>query len=154
VITDDVCFLQFDDKRELQAFPGIGRIRLWEKAVYALGCYSPGVEQEMHGFNKYFIPIRPPRSPSKCRPLHRVYQLEAAPEGVIEVSRLRGAAAVDAFIQNVYQSRLAKQLGYTPHVFTICAEAARNVPVFRFSRPRDFGALAAGIEVLEDHIRN
>jgi hypothetical protein len=154
VITDDVCFVQLDDKRNVQAFPGIGRIRLWETAVYALGCDGPDVEQEMHGFNKYFIPIRPPRNPSNSRPLSRVYQLEGAPERSIEITRLRGAAAVDVFVQNVYQSSLAKRLGYKPHVFNICAAAARNVPVFRFSRPRDFHALAAGIEVLEDHIRN
>jgi hypothetical protein len=154
VITDDVCFLQLDDNHNFRVWPGIGHIRLWEKAVSALRCDGSEVLREMHGFNKYFIPVRPPRNPSECRALRRVYQLELAPERAVEVTRLNGASAVEVLVQNVYQTRLAQHLGYKPRVFRACAAAARNVPVFRFSRPLDFDVLTQGIELLEDHIQN
>ncbi len=152
VITDDLCFLQLDDKCNVQSWPGIGRIRLWEEAVYALGCDGPGVEREMHGFNKYFIPVRPSRNPSDCRPLRRVYQLDSAPDGAARVTRLHGAAAVEALVQNIYHEGLAERLGYKPHAFRVCAAAARKISVFRFSRPLSFNALDHGIQVLKDHL--
>ena len=154
IISDDVCFLQLDSKGNVQARPGIERIRLWEDAMYALGYQGPGVEREMHGYNKYFVPVRSPRSPLEHRRLLRVYELHTAPDGVIQVTRLPGAAAIEVLMQNVYRLNLAERLGYKPHAFTVCAAAARDVPVFRLSRPKHFHALEETVEVLEDHLRN
>ncbi len=66
-----------------------------------------------------------------------------------EVTRLRGAEAVEVLMQNVYPPGLADRLGYLPHVFIACTAVARDVPVFRFSRPWDFATLGQGIEILE-----
>jgi hypothetical protein len=57
-------------------------------------------------------------------------------------------------MQNVYASKFAERLGYKPRAFIACAAAARNVPVFRFSRPWDFAALSQSIELLESHLRD
>ena len=153
IISDDVCFLQLDGKGNLRVRPGIERIRLWEDTMYALDYQGPGAERELHGYNKYFIPVRSPRSPfERCR-LRRVYELHHAPDGAIEVSRLHGAGTVAVLMQNIYQLGLAERLGYKPQAFIVCAAAARNVPVFRLSRPKDFHALEETIEVLEDHLR-
>jgi hypothetical protein len=57
-------------------------------------------------------------------------------------------------MRNVYPSGLAERLGYKPHTFIVCTTTARDVPVFRFSRPCDFAALDQGIEVLENHLSN
>jgi hypothetical protein len=152
VIADDVCFLQPDDKGNVQAWPGIGRIRLWEEAIYALGYDSLGVEQEMHGYNKYFVPVPTPQNPKESRPLHRVYELHPAPDDAAKVTRLHGTAAVEVLVQNVYRLELAESLGYKPHAFSVCAAAARDVQVFRFSRPKDFNILEKGITFLEHHL--
>jgi hypothetical protein len=39
-------------------------------------------------------------------------------------------------------------------VFNVCAAVARNVPVFRLSRPWDLAALDQGIGLLESHLLN
>jgi hypothetical protein len=152
VIADDVCYQRMDDKGSVRIWPGIGRIRLWEEAMNALGCNGPGVEREIHGYNKYFIPVRPLRNPIESRPLHRVYQLHPALGGVPKVTRLHGAAAVEILMQNVYRLDLAERLGCKPHAFIVCAAMARDVPVFRFSRPLGFDALVQSTELLEDHL--
>jgi hypothetical protein len=85
--------------------------------------------------------------------LRRVYQLHRAPNGVAEVTRLQGADAVDVLMQNVYPSGFAAALGYQSHVFNVCTVAARDVPVFRLSRPWDLAALEQGIELLDSHLR-
>ena len=153
IISDDVCFLQLDGKGSVQLGPGIERIRLWADAMYALGYDGPEVEQEMHGYNKYFVPVRSPRSQLDRRRLCRVYELQPSPDGAIEVSSLQGGTAVEVLMQNVYRLSLAERLGYKPHAFVACAAAARNVPVFRLTRPKHFHVLEETIEVLEDHLR-
>jgi hypothetical protein len=152
IITDDECFLQLGANGDVQAWPGISRIRLWEDARAALGFDGPGVEREVHGYDKYFVPVRPARNPMKSRPLRQVYQLARVPNGVAEVTRLRGADAVEVLMQNVYPPGLADRLGYQSHAFMVCTAAARNVPVFRLGRPWDLAALDQGIELLERHL--
>jgi hypothetical protein len=154
VISDDVCFLRLAADDTVQAWPGVTRIRLWEEAKAALGYDGPGVEREMHGYNKYFVPVRPPPNPSASRRLRRVYQLHGAADGATRVARLRGGEAVDVLLQNVYRLSFAERLGYKPHAFKFCALAARDVSVYRFSRPLDFSALGRGIELLESHLQS
>jgi hypothetical protein len=139
IVTDDVCFLQLGTDGDVQVWPGISRIRLWEDAKVALGFGGPGVEREIYRYDKYFIPVSPPRNPTQSRRLRGIY-------------RLQGAAAAEVLIQNVHASRLAKHLGYSPHLFIACGAAARAVPVFRFSRRLDFAVLGQGTEMLENHL--
>lgn len=154
VVADDVCFLQTDSNGDIKVWPGIARIRLWESAMHVLGCYGPGVEREIHGYNKYFIPVVQSNL-SHPRPLRRVYELNDALSGPTNlVTRLQGSATVEVLMQNVYRMGLAERLGYKPYAFKVCTAAARHVPVFRFSRPRDFNALEESLEFLENHLHD
>jgi hypothetical protein len=153
VIADDVCCLQLDDNGVVQAWSGLNRIRLWEDAMAALGCDGPGVQREMRGYNKYLIPARPASDPMKPRRLRRVYALHAAPDGGAAIAtQIRGAEVLEVLMQNIYRLEIAQRMGYKPAAFVVCAAAARDVPVFRFSRPLAFGALDGTIAFLEDHL--
>lgn len=154
VIGDDEFFLQLGINGDVLAWPGISRIKLWEDARAALGFEGPGFEQVMDGYKKYFIPVRPPQNPMASRPLRGVYQLHRVPNGTTEISRLRGTDAVEALMRNVYPPGLADYLGYQSNVLLVCSATARDVPVFRLSRPLEFAALDQGIELLESHLRD
>ena len=155
VISDDVCVLHADDHGHLLIWPGLDRLRLWEDAMQALACDGPGVEREFRGYNKYLIPLDPPRNPGKSRRLRRVYQLDlTSPGSCASVTRLQGAAAVEILMQNIYRSNLAEHMGKKTTLFTVCAAVARDVPVFRFSRPLGFDMLPEGLDVLEEHLRD
>ena len=153
ITSDDECFLQLGTNEGVMAWPGIGQIKLWEDARAALGFEGPGVQQIMQGYSKFIIPVRPPRKPRQSRPLRRVYQLHRIPNGVADVTRLRGVEAVEALMQNVYPPGLAEHLGYQSNVLMVCAAAVRNAPVFQLSRPLDFAALAQGVALLENHLQ-
>jgi hypothetical protein len=155
VIADDVCFLQRSEQGQVRAWPGINQLRLCEDALKALGCDGPGVERASRGPNKYLIPLRPPRNAGDQRRLRRVYQLDSAADGdFTSIHRLRGAAAVEVLMQNIYRSRLAEHMGRKPAAFVVCAAATRDVPVFRFRRPLGFHALRSAVDILEDHLRD
>ena len=154
VIADDVCFLQ-PNTRFVHAWPGVNRIRLWEDAIAALGCKSPGLERIWNGWNKFFIPGDPPQNPLESRQLHRIYQLQTASvHSLPSLERLRGAEAIDVVLQNVYRLDLAERIGLKPAVFRLCARIAKDVSVFRFSRPKDLRFLREGVDFLEDHLHN
>jgi hypothetical protein len=154
VIADDVSFLRRDNDGNVIAWPGIGRIRLWEDAVTALACNGPGVERELRGYNKYLVPIPAPGHPNMPRRLRRIYHLDTAPAGTAAtINRVRGASAIDLLMQNVYCASFAACMGRKPATFAICTAAARQIPLFRFNRPMGFHVLQSGIEVLEDHLR-
>ena len=153
VISDDVFFFKPGERQQVTAWPGINRLRLWEDAVTALGLDQRGRERELRRFNKYIIPLRPPPNYKEPRRLRRVYQLDTGPNGDrASVRQLQGAAAVEVLIQNIYRSGLAEHMGRKPELFVACATAARDVPVFQFSRPLRFHALPDSVDVLEDHL--
>jgi hypothetical protein len=84
--------------------------------------------------------------------LRQIYQLHRVPKGAAVLSRLHGADAVEVLMQNVYPPGLAGRLGYQSHVFCVCAVTARDIPVFRLSRPWDLTALDQSINLLESHL--
>ena len=155
IMTDDLCFLRVGDEQNVEGWPGIHRIRLWEDSMSALGIDEAGAERVWRRWNKYYIPVRPPQDPVKPRRVRRIYQLHAARDArSARVERLQGAAAIEVLMQHVYRLGLAEYMGYKPAAFMICAAMASHVPVFRFSRPLRFGVLRQGLELLEDHLRD
>jgi hypothetical protein len=148
VITDDECFLQIANN-EVQAWPGITQVKLWEDSLNALAISDVS---QMSGSRKYYLPVHPARDPLQSRRLRGVYQLHRISNGRAEVTRLKGADALETLMRNVYPPGLADCLGYQPNVFIVCAAAARTVPVFRFSRPWNLSALNQSMEIFEDHL--
>jgi hypothetical protein len=61
---------------------------------------------------------------------------------------------MEVLMTNIYRLGLAEHMGFKPAAFVICAATARDVPVFRFSRPMAFNALHEGVGLLEDHLRD
>jgi hypothetical protein len=153
VIADDVCFLQLDNGCQVRAWPGSSRVRLWEDSMEALGCSGLGSEREMRGYNKYFMSVGPAPNSMKSRCLRRVYALHSAPgAGAGKMTQVRGAAALEILMQNIFRLGLAERMGYKPVAFGVCAAAAREVPIFRFSRRLEFDLLDETVEVLENHL--
>jgi hypothetical protein len=155
LIADDVSYLKLSDTGAIEAWPGLNRLRLWEDSMIALGCDGLRIERVWQGWKKYFIPVQPPNKPSQPRRLRRVYQLHAAStrDGG-DIIRLQGATAMEALMQNVYRLSFAQTMGHKPAAFAVCAAVAREVPVFRFSRPWGFDVLHDGVALLQDHLRD
>jgi hypothetical protein len=154
VFSDDECFLQMDANGDVQAWPGLSGIRLWEDSRTALRFDYPDVKPAIEQSKKFFVPTPPSGKSVKAHHLSRVYCLQEAPSGAAEVSRLRGADAVEVLMQNVYPSELADRLGYKPRILMGCAAAIRKAPVYRLSRPLKFDALDQVVDLLESDLRS
>lgn len=152
LISDDVTYFRRAPSGRLEIWPGTTRLRLWESAMEGLGYGKEGVEREFRGFDKFLLPASSPDNADCPRRLHAIYQLVAAPSGApVEIEQLRGASAMEALLQNTYRLFIAEDTGRKSQVFAVCAEVARNVPVFRLRRPKDFGVLDAVLSAFERH---
>jgi len=152
VISDDLCVLEASEQG-VRLWPGLNRLRLWEDALAALDCDQPGIERELRGLNKYLVPTQPIRNPRTPRRLQRVYQLAAAADGdPTTITRLQGAATLEVLMQNIYRVAIAERMGRKANLFVTCAAAAREVAVYRFSRPLGFQILPDVLKVLEEHL--
>lgn len=153
VISDDVCFLRLGEESSIMAWPGIGRIRLWEDAVAALGLGGANIQREFRGYNKFLVPVRPPEPLLSPRRLLGVYELEDADDETgPNIIRIQGARAVEVLIPNVYRLELAEYMNLKPAIFSTCAEIARRVPIYKFSRKKNFELLPTVIEHIEYHL--
>jgi hypothetical protein len=152
VITDDVGCLRVGGKNDLQVWPSVSRVRLWEDAVLALDYDGPGVEREKRGKRKYFVSMTPLENPTQARRLRMIYELRTVPaEGRPSLTRLHGSEVVEALMRNVYRLGLASRMGVRQAAFASCAIAANGVPVFRLNRPKVFDSLHEVLDVLEEH---
>jgi hypothetical protein len=155
VITDDVCFLQFDKDGHLEAWPGIGRIRLWEDALHALSLDGPEVMRETRGFNKYLVPTRQRSDLTTPRRLRKIYQLQAAADDEMpSIARVRGVTAIEILLHNIYRMEHAESMGRKAGIFDFCSRMTRQLQVLRFSRPKRFDLLQPGIDLLMEDIRS
>jgi energy-coupling factor transporter ATP-binding protein EcfA2 len=150
VIADDLSCLQLVADGNVMCWPGVGRIRLWEDAAAALGFI--GTERESHGFNKYLVPVPQPESLFVSRRLQRIYHLNRVPfRRTATVSQVRGAAAIELLMKNVYRLSLAEYMGRKPALVAICAALAGQIPIFQLSQSIGFDTLRENIKILEDH---
>jgi hypothetical protein len=154
VLTDDVSYLRKDAGDTIRIWAGINRVRLWESAMTGLDISRLDADREFRGYNKFLLPMRLPANPAQPRLLQAVYQLANSPQlQKPNFMRLRGAAAFEALLGNIYRQNLAEQIGLKAELFAFVAEVARRVPVFRFNRAMDFRALDDALDGLLDHVQ-
>ena len=121
VISDDVCFIRADENGQILVWPGIGRIRLWPDALDALEYDRSAAERELRGYNKFLVPVTPPKESFAPRRLLRVYQLAASSaEEMPSVVQLQGAKSIELLVPNVYRLTLAEYLGFCPPTVFFC----------------------------------
>jgi hypothetical protein len=150
VLTDDVCFLRVGPAGEARIWPGVSRIRLWQDSLDALAFDRESAERVGRRIDKFEVCPRQPAVLPEPRRLRRVFVLSAATEPAEEgVTRLSGAAGLDAIWQNIYRPGLAERLGRQAEVFAAAGRIAADVEVFEFRRMRDFARLDQTVDRIE-----
>lgn len=153
VLADDVCVVTPGPDGRPLAHPGIPRLRLWREALEAGGRDASAYERSFDDMDKYTVPTDLDRL-LPAVPLSHLYLLEKAEdEGSPLVSRLEGAAAVEAMVANTYRGAYVRPMGQTREHMLACAELARRVPVFRARRRWGYDSFDLQGAGLEAHAR-
>jgi hypothetical protein len=84
--------------------------------------------------------------------LRAIYLLEWGEPGV---ARLTGMTALRRLVAAAtYRGELVEPMGQAAAHWERCAELAQRVPVYPFTRPRDWAALDAAMGMLIEHWQN
>jgi hypothetical protein len=154
LICDDLC--RFDVGGEsARVYPGARRLKLWSDALDYLGWMRDGLERDHFRMEKYHIPMdqgfsaATRQSRDSPLPLRAVYLLAW---GDLGISRLTGLAALHQLVASgTYRGDLLEPFGRLAEHWQRCAELARCVPVFTFTRPNDWASLGGTMRRLVAH---
>jgi hypothetical protein len=151
VLCDDVCVVSFDDAGRPFAWPGLPRLKLWEDAAQQFGHDPAALDRAVDGLEKFHVPIG---RPAEVRPvpLRRLYTLARAEgDDPGSITRLRGAEAMNAAMENSYRGIYLATLGATATHFRQCAMLLQHVEVFAATRQWGFEVFAREAATLERH---
>ena len=150
-ISDDLCHF---DMRGTQPtiYPAAPRLKLWRDALDELGWQTEALERDHFRMNKFHVTSQPGESvlgeANSPIPLRAIYLLAW---GEASLVRLKGIAALYQLVESAtYRGDLLEPMGALAAHWQRCATLAANVPIFRFTRPADWSAMATAMQLLID----
>lgn len=137
ILGDDLCAVRFNDLGGPVVYQGIPRVKLWQSSLDFLGRSSCASTRVASDLEKFHVPLTPiaDRQSLAARRLRRVYLLDQAetPDEPL-ITRVDGALAATAVLQNVFRWQLGKAIGGGRGAFDQCLAVARQSACFRVSR--------------------
>ncbi len=151
LLSDDILAVDLSQSRPV-ALPGFPYFKLWPDSVAALGHVAESLPRLRPELEKRGYHLTDGFSSAPV-PLKGIYVLDRGPEAAIEP--IHPQQALLELMPHWYGARfgmeLLQALGVSTH-FLQCAALARDVPIYRFSRPRSLSGLPDVARLLEKQI--
>jgi hypothetical protein len=153
LMSDDLCRFEITAEGQARVYPSAPRLKLWRDALTALRRSDEGLERDHYRLDKYHLDLtdfqKPVRSISS--PLRGIYLLDW---GEVDLTRLTGATALHRLVKSAtYRGDLLEPMNQVAAHWQRCAELAQRVPIFQFTRPRNWSAMEAAVGLLMAHWR-
>jgi hypothetical protein len=150
LLTDDLCVLSFDERGVPLAHPDGGRLKLWARAIEALGVGERRGAPVRSILEKYYV--EPPAVAGGPLPVARIYQLREARGPV--APGIERANVVDAALLvrlSAYRPLLVLRLRQLATYFEASIGVVRAASVFRYARRMGLTRLPDAVSELEAH---
>ena len=134
--------------------PGVRRLRLWGETLRALGRDPHCFERAYAGddqWDKYEVGVGPSASASEAAPLQAIYLLDGGAGGQFE--HQSSIEALRVLFGNTYRGQYLASAGLPARHMEQCVALARQVPVFRWRRGWDLGAVERELDQLLAHFQ-
>lgn len=154
VLSDDVCVVRFRPDGQPVAAPGLPRLRLWKEALMATGREPAKFKRAWAGdetWDKFEVPLQQCSVSQAAIKLVAVYLLMQADE--FRITRLAGAEAARALIENTYRGEFVAAVGHPQLHWQACLDIARHAPVFRLERQWGLTSFDAQAEQVLAHVK-
>ena len=153
LIGDDLC--HFASSPQAGVFPAMPRLKLWRNALDHLGWATDGLQRDHFRMEKFHVGASAGQALSQTMnpqaahapiPLRAIYLLRW---GELDIVRLTGLAALSQLIESAtYRPELLEPMDAMAAHWQRCFALARQVPVYRFTRPTDWSAMPAAMQTL------
>ena len=148
-MSDDATAVEMDAAGQPRALAAFPYVRLWRDVLDTLGWRGRTRVQE--GMEKYLIPIGS-FSPAPL-PVRAVFFLTQSHRSDVTVESMSSPEAFAVLRKNTYRKTFLKGLGQQPQHFRTLAAMAKNVPVFRVTRPTHPFLLDMLADRIDAHLR-
>lgn len=147
LIADDIIAIEHKNGR-FQVLPGVTEVKLWPDTIAAFGKDAAKMPRISAHDCKHAWRVSQ-EAPDEAWPIARIYTLESGTTE--EVLPLTAREAVFELVRNTYGVNVLHTAIAKNH-FHLCTELAKQIPVCRFNRPKDFSRLSAVLQCLEDDL--
>lgn len=124
-------------------------LKLWGDTISAFGLEGDRLGQVLGRLDKFFVRNR--AEATGPRRLAEVVVLERSGDAPPELTRLRGLAAIETLSTHTYRPHYLSLLDRRDIHFHDATELAREIPVYRMSRPWDLGRMDETVTTLRAH---
>ena len=150
---DDVAIIDLDVDQNVIAHPMPKGIKLWREATEALGLNPRALITSDSRIEKYYVDT--PISSKQARlNLKCIYVLSFSP-GTEEpdIKELSSRNALMSLYRNVYRVEWLNFIGNSKQVLSKAKDVADRVPIYHFTRPKDFKRFRESSSLLTDHMQ-
>lgn len=154
LFSDDLCRLDVTGAQPPCVWRSTPRLKLWRDALLALAWQDKPLCRDQMRVDKFHLLDPIPRTHTteevQFLPLQALYVLAW---GELDVQPLTGLHAVHTVIEAAtYRPEFVTALGQTTTYWQRTIELARQVPIFRLQRPRDWGIMPNVGELVITHL--
>ena len=150
-LSDDLIVVDRSDDRPI-ARATTSRIKLCEDAIGHFGLAGDGRANSRFYAPKFYVDQDGGISQSDG-PMGAIYLLDYAENGdVTAIEKVQGHAAWSALYRSVFRINMSPWINSHRAIAEYISWLASEVPVFRFTRPRQLDLYADGLDLLERHI--
>lgn len=151
---DDVAIVHLDSDNGAVAHPMPKGIKLWREATEALGLNTQSLVTSDSRIEKYYVDAPLGSTDTKLQ-LKGIYMLSfGSVQNQASIKQLSASEALMGIYRNVYRVEWLHLLGNTKRVLSQARKITDRVPVYEFTRPRNFEKFAESTDLLANHIRN
>lgn len=148
-VADDVSSVEVGQPHFIH--PGFPQQKLCQDAMHQLGYNLDDFKTLMGDTQmKYLIPAHESFVYHKV-PLHGIVELKVMDDiHEVQVELLKGQEKLMTIYGNIYRIEMKQFAGVNPEYFKKCVEIAKEIPVYRISRPKGLMTVDAQIKWLEE----
>lgn len=153
LITDDVVVVDKSSSGRMLIIPGPAKIKLWEDALLQLNHDASGLTRILNKKNKFELPIA--NHGGTGIEIASFYELNAAQDTKqIECQPLHDMNKLNCLIKNTYRYNMLKPLKKSHEHLNECSKLAKQIKMYKITRPKDEYLLDELIQVIEHNKHN
>jgi hypothetical protein len=150
VLGDDICAIFKDSDGSLKMLPPPSTLKLTEQTVEKLSISTS--EENKHCDLKYWLEL--PRTSIENLPLTKIYILKAENTTAVRIEPLKGIAALEKILENLYRPTIVNGLQKWKSNFDLSGRLASTLTTAEITRPKNQFNLDALLNKIELEILN
>lgn len=152
MLSDDLSVLEFDNNNKPLVHSGFAQHKLCADTMEYFNISSDSLTKVDHHVNKFGIPTDN-YFINESYPLSIIIEITVdyknENNNVVTINELTGQEKLQAIFRNTFKPEMMTDIGLNPHYLKQCLNTAKNIKVFKLTRPRGIFTLKEQIALIK-----